>query len=85
MHEPDWSKAYTAASSADIFFSVGTSALVYPAASLPFVALERGAYIVEVNLTDTPLSRYANLVLHGKSGEILPELVRAAKEIMGRL
>ena len=83
MHEPDWSKAYTAASSADIFFSVGTSALVYPAASLPFVALERGAYIVEVNPADTPFSRYANFVLHGKSGEILPELVRAIKEIKG--
>ena len=59
------------------FFSIGTSALVEPAASLAFEARERGAYIIEVNLEQTPLSDYADLTLEGPAGRILPALFHA--------
>lgn len=61
----------------DAFFSIGTSGLVQPAASLAFAALNRGAVVVEVNLEPTPLTEKAAFFLQGKSGEILPELVEA--------
>ncbi len=62
----------------DLFFSIGTSAIVYPAAALPITAKQRGAYLVEINVTETELSTLADEVLVGPSGEILPKLFTAA-------
>jgi NAD-dependent deacetylase len=73
-------EAFTSTEAAEVFFSVGTSALVQPAASLPFMAKRSGAYIVEVNLEPTPLTSIADLFLQGKSGDILPRIVEALKE-----
>jgi NAD-dependent deacetylase len=70
--------AYQAAETCEIFLSIGTSGLVQPAASLPLVALQAGAVVVEINPTETPLSPLAQYVLTGPSGVILPELVRRA-------
>jgi NAD-dependent deacetylase len=70
-------QAQTAARKCEVFLSIGTSTLVYPAASLPFDALEAGAVVVEINLSATPLSDRAQHFLQGPSGKILPELVRA--------
>jgi NAD-dependent deacetylase len=67
--------AFSAAENADIFLSVGTSALVHPAASLPEIAKSSGAFLFEINLEPTPLTPYADAFLEGPSGEILPELL----------
>ncbi|HLF74223.1 MAG TPA: NAD-dependent deacylase [Anaerolineales bacterium] len=72
--------AVEAARSCGVFFSIGTSGVVQPAASLAFAAHNRGAVIVEVNAEPTPLTPKADYVLQGKSGEILPELVKAVWE-----
>jgi len=69
--------AVEAARSCEVFFSIGTSGIVQPAASLAFAAHNRGAMVVEINAEVTPLTAKANYALHGKSGEILPELVKA--------
>jgi NAD-dependent deacetylase len=74
-----WTSADRAAQSADVFFSIGTSGIVYPAASLPLTAREAGAYVVEVNAETTPLSGIADETLIGKAGEILPRLVDAIR------
>lgn len=70
--------AMQAARACDVFLSIGTSALVQPAASLPLLAKQNGAAIVEVNLEETPLTPLVDHFLEGKAGEVLPELVRAA-------
>lgn len=70
--------ASTAARSCDFLLSVGTSGLVYPAASLPHEALESGATVVEINPDPTPLSARADFVVRGRAGEVLPRLVAAA-------
>ena len=70
--------ASEAARSCDVFLSVGTSGLVYPAASLPYEALDGGAAVIEVNPDPTPLSAHADLAVRGRAGEVLPDLVRAA-------
>ena len=60
------------ASSCELCFVVGTSALVYPAAGLPEIAKAAGAYVCEVNPERTPLSDLCDEVLTGKAGEVLP-------------
>jgi NAD-dependent deacetylase len=69
--------AVNAARSSDVFFSIGTSGIVQPAASLAFAAHNRSAVVVEINAEPTPLTPKADYALHGKSGEILPRLVAA--------
>ena len=69
-----------AAATAELFFSIGTSALVYPAADLPFAALNAGATVVEINPQPTPLSPHVTFSLNGAAGQILPALVAAAWE-----
>ncbi|MBG0791743.1 MAG: NAD-dependent deacylase [Desulfovibrionaceae bacterium] len=65
---------------ADVFVSVGTSNLVQPAASFFQLAKEHGAVTVEVNLEPTPNSGFMDFALHGKAGDILPELVAGLGE-----
>ena len=67
-------RAAMMASDADLCFVIGTSALVYPAAGLPEIAKEAGAYLCEINPEPTPLSQVCDEVLNGMAGEILPLL-----------
>ncbi len=69
--------ALEAARACDVFFSIGTSGVVQPAASLAFAAHNRGVAVIEINAEPTPLTPKADYGLRGKSGEILPELVKA--------
>ncbi len=66
---------------ADLFMSVGTSAVVYPAAQYPIAAAERGVPLIEVNPEPTPLTPLAAIVLRGPSGELLPELLAAVRAL----
>ena len=65
------------ARSCDVFLSVGTSSIVYPAAMLPEVALNSRATVIEINPDETPLTQLATHSVRGKSGEVLPDLLRA--------
>jgi NAD-dependent protein deacetylase/lipoamidase len=67
-------RAADSASQCDLCFVVGTSALVYPAASLPEIAKSAGAYLCEVNPERTPLSDVCDVVLTGQAGQLLPLL-----------
>jgi NAD-dependent deacetylase len=55
----------------DIFFTIGTSSVVYPAASLIHEAKRRGAYTVEMNIESTPASGLLDLPLKGPAEELL--------------
>ncbi|MBD0326833.1 MAG: NAD-dependent deacylase [Pyrinomonadaceae bacterium] len=68
----DFEYAARKASECELCFVVGTSAVVYPAAALPEIAKEEGAYVVEVNPEQTPLSDICDESLNGPAGEILP-------------
>lgn len=70
-------QAWQAAQECQIFLSIGTSSLVEPAASLAHIAHRRGALVIEINLDTTTLTAQADYLLHGKAGEILPELFAA--------
>ncbi|MHB1330300.1 MAG: SIR2 family NAD-dependent protein deacylase [Gemmatimonadales bacterium] len=72
-------RAQQAAESADLFLSVGTSNLVEPAASLPWLAADAGAVVVVVNTTLAG-QRTGSGIHHliGPAGTVLPDLVRRA-------
>jgi len=68
--------ATEAADDCDVFLSIGTSSLVWPAAGFAAAAAQRGATVIEINIDPTPLSSRCDFALQGASGELLPELVR---------
>ena len=70
-----WKAAEAAARSADLFLVIGTSAVVYPAASLAQTAKSAGARVVEINIAETPLTGDLDGFLQGPSGELLPQLI----------
>lgn len=69
--------ALEAAQTCDVFFSIGTSGLVEPAASLPRLARRALATVVTINLDVTTESSPNAYAIHGKAGEVLPALVKA--------
>ena len=71
--------AFDVSERCDLFFSVGTSAVVHPAASLPSIAKRSGAFVAEVNVSPTEISHLVDETLLGKSGEILPSLAKFLK------
>lgn len=61
----------------DVFLSIGTSAVVYPAAGFAQAAQGRGARIAEINRDPTPISDLVDWSVQGQSGVVLPRLVEA--------
>jgi NAD-dependent deacetylase len=86
LPEKEWEVSTSASESADVFLSIGTSAVVYPAASLPLMAKHSGAYLVEINTESTMLTSRADEFLCGPSGTVLPLLYEAVagREAPGR-
>lgn len=76
---PDvWSAAEAATEAADVVLVVGTSAVVYPAASLVPLARSAGARVIEVNPQETPASATVHCSLRGNAGDVLPALLESA-------
>jgi NAD-dependent protein deacetylase/lipoamidase len=76
---PALERAWAAARDADLFLSVGTSNLVEPAASLPWIAARSGARVVVVNPSDEGQQRGPKIHhLAGPAGQVLPALLAAA-------
>lgn len=75
LPETEMELAVKASKSCDVFLAIGTSAVVYPAASLLFEALDGGAIVVEINPQATPFTEQARFVLAGAAGKVLPELL----------
>lgn len=70
--------AIQASRTCEVFFSIGTSGVVEPAASLPYEALRGGAVVVEINPQPTPLSVHARFYFSQPAGQVLPEILKAA-------
>lgn len=59
----------------DVFFCVGASLAIYPAAELPFESARQGATVIQVNPEVTKLDEFASFNLHEAAGAVLPRLV----------
>ncbi|MDT8306994.1 MAG: NAD-dependent deacylase [Anaerolineae bacterium] len=73
-----FARAVAATQDADVFFSIGTSTVVYPAAALPLEAVEHGATAIEVNPESTSVTVMMDYVFQGPAGVVLPRLIAAA-------
>ncbi len=73
--------ADAAARRADVFLSVGTSAIVYPAAALPGTAKVHGAFVAELNIRESIIAEDLHEVVIGPAATVLPDLVRAVKQL----
>jgi NAD-dependent deacetylase len=69
-----WDNAHRAVCASDILLVAGTSAVVYPAASLAPLAKRAGAIVIEINPDETPISAAVTYSLRGCAGDILPQL-----------
>jgi NAD-dependent deacetylase len=81
LPEKELAESFAAARKSQIFFSVGTSGAVHPAASLPSIAKHSGAIVIEINLEPSEISYICDITYQGKSGEILPQIVNKIKEL----
>ena len=61
-------KAQEVSAVCEVFISIGTSSLVEPAASLPYIAKGNGAYLLEINTERTDLSNNCDEVITGDQG-----------------
>lgn len=64
--------AVNAISNADCLIVAGTSLTVYPAAG--FIRYFNGKHFVLINMVETPMDNSADLVIHGKVGEVLSKI-----------
>ncbi len=81
MLDPDiLDRAFRESELADVFIVVGTSAVVYPAAYLPVVAKEHGAFLIEVNPEETPISEIADVVIREKAGTGMKRVYEILRE-----
>jgi NAD-dependent deacetylase len=72
------SQAVDAISHCQLFVSIGTSAVVYPAARLPMQAMTGGAATIEINPLPTSVSQLYQKHLRGPASEMLAQLLNAA-------
>jgi NAD-dependent deacetylase len=76
MPQDKMAMAYQHARSCDLCFALGSSLVVYPAASIPEVAAENGARLIIVNREPTPMDAMAALVINDGLSKVLPPMVR---------
>ncbi len=77
-------QAYKDAEIADLVLVIGCSGEVYPANQIPHYAKEMGACIVEINpQSSLYTSSVTDIMLQGKSQDILTDLVKMIQEIKG--
>ena len=67
----------------DLLIVLGSSLLVYPVAFYPQKALSLGAKLAIVNIQETDMDHYAEVVIHDKIGDIFPKIVELVEQEMG--
>jgi NAD-dependent deacetylase len=72
--------AQKASAACEVFLSIGSSSVVEPTASLPYLAKANGAYVIEVNTEETPLTSHVNEVYNETSSVFLPQLAIALEK-----
>lgn len=73
-------RSHQESSTCDLMLVIGTSAMVYPAASMPEIAYDAGAKVVEINPSATPLTgRVSSYIVKGSSAEVLERVVQQLK------
>ncbi|RMH06333.1 MAG: NAD-dependent deacylase [Nitrospirae bacterium] len=75
LHPLDLDHSLAALRACEILLIIGTSGVVYPAASFGPIAKEHGAFVVELNLDPTPQSALVDLAIQGHAKDLVPQLL----------
>lgn len=67
----------------DLMLVIGSTLVIYPAASMPYYARESGAKLVIINMTSTPIDAEAAVIIHNKAGVVMPRVVERVKAKLG--
>jgi len=84
MPQDKMALAFEYASQCDLCIVLGSSLVVYPAASVPEHAVSQGARVMIINLTPTPLDNQADLVIHDSVSKALDQMVNLVSKISRR-
>src|SRR6267143_6115058 len=71
----DLERSFSAVRSCEVLLIVGTSGIVYPAASFASLAKEAGAFFAEVTLDPTPNTQVVDVAIQGRAKDIVPALL----------
>lgn len=75
-------KAIDLSRNCDFFLVVGSTLLVQPAALMPSYAKQSGAFLAIVNLSETPYDERCDVLIRGKAGEVLLEIVNTIRDLL---
>ena len=64
----------------DLCIVLGSTLVVYPAASMPQYALRSGAKLVIINMGPTAMDELASVRMEAKAGEVMPRIIARAKD-----
>ena len=81
MPEDEVKKATDLSRNADFFMVVGSTLLVHPAAAIPGYATQNRAFLVIVNLSETPYDEVSDVLIQGKAGRVLPEIIKEVRRL----
>jgi NAD-dependent deacetylase len=71
----DLEDSHRALTSCELLVIIGTSGVVYPAASFGALAKSSGAFVIELNLDPTPVSSLVDLSIQGRAKDLVPALL----------
>ena len=83
MPEKKVKKATELSRNCDSFMVMGSTLVVQPAALMPHYAKQSGAFLAIINLSEAPLDEICDVLIRGKAGEVLSEIVDRIKEAGG--
>ena len=66
--------------SCDLFIVIGSTLLVSPASYMPIYATKAGAKLVIINLSSTPMDQQATVLIRGKAGEVMSQVIQRVRE-----
>jgi NAD-dependent deacetylase len=75
------SKAQEISSNSDVFLCAGTSDLVEPCVSLPYLAKANGSFLIEINSKETSITPHADEYVYGNASKLFPQLIMLIEKI----
>ena len=81
MPQAELRRAEQLSREADLMLVVGSTLVVQPAALMPMIAKDHGARVVIINLSESAGDDYADLVIRGKAGEVMPAILQEYREL----
>jgi len=83
MPQKEMARAEQCSRQCDLFIVIGSSLVVFPAASMPVIAKNSGARLVILNYTSTDLDSQADIVIHEKAGAVMQDIIQRVKQATG--